>query len=251
MTDRHHLKSRLADRELLIGTWQKTPSAIVTEVLGLTDLDLVVLDAEHAPFGPMELDACVAAARAAGLPAIIRVPTSQPHHILRALDVGATGVLIPHVFTAAHAEAVVKAAHFGPGGRGYAGSTRAAEYTLRSMAVHRERSATDTVVIVQIEDADALNHAETIAAVDGVDAIFIGTVDLSVSMGAESPTSNEVAAAVERLVAGGQRAGTAVGMFTTPSQADHYQRLGVSLFLMQSDQTFLLDGARRLLARDD
>ena len=135
-------KARLADRERLIGTWIKTPSSIVVEVLADTPLDLLVLDAEHAPFGRMELDACVFACRALAKPCIVRVPTSQPHDLLQALDLGCTGLLVPHVRSGVEAAAIVRASHYGPGGRGYAGSSRAANYGTKSIADRpREQTA--------------------------------------------------------------------------------------------------------------
>ena len=81
------LRSRLRDRHRLIGTWVKTPSPILVEVLAATELDLLVLDAEHAPFGRLELDTCAFAAGALGMDVLVRVPTAQPHHLLQALHI--------------------------------------------------------------------------------------------------------------------------------------------------------------------
>lgn len=84
-------RQRLLNSDLLVGTWIKTPSPIVCEVLGKSDLDVLCLDAEHAPFGRLELDACICATRAVGLTPLVRVPSADPHNILNALDCGATG----------------------------------------------------------------------------------------------------------------------------------------------------------------
>ncbi len=242
------LKSRLLAAERLVGTWVKTPSPLVCEVLSQTALDVVVLDAEHAPFGPSELDACVFACRAGGLASLVRVPTSQAHHIGAALDVGATGVLVPHVRTAVEANTIVRAAHFGPNGRGYAGSTRAAGYGSKPMDDHKSDSATGTVVIAQIEDADAVDEAGAIGGVEGIDAVFVGTVDLSVSMGAASPTSAEVLDAVRTVVAAANAAACPVGIFAnTAEQMEMYAQMGAKLFLMQSDHAFLKAGADALV----
>ena len=135
------LKARLAGRELVVGTFVKTPSPIVVEVLGRTTLDCLCLDAEHAPFDRANLDICIFAARAARIEVLVRVPTGAPEHLLNALDCGATGVMVPHVRSVAEAEAVLKAAHYGPRGRGYAGSSRAAGYTTVPMAHHRANSS--------------------------------------------------------------------------------------------------------------
>ena len=107
------LKKRLAQKELIVGTFVKTPAPIVVEVLARTALDCVCLDAEHAPFDRGSLDLCLMAARAGGMASLVRVASAAPEHILNALDCGATGVLVPHVRSAAEAEAVVRSVHYG------------------------------------------------------------------------------------------------------------------------------------------
>lgn len=243
------LREKLQAGERVIGTWLKTPSPIVVEVLGLTDLDLLCIDAEHAPFGRYELDRCIHAARTSDLASVVRVPTSQPHHVLQALDCGATGVVVPHVLDADQARAIAGSARFAQGGRGYAGSTRAAGYATKPMAEHKATSNAETVVVAQIEDASAIEHAEAIASVDGIDAIFIGTVDLSVSMGAEGPGADEVLAAVEQIAAAGRNTDCAVGIFAnTAEQVERFSALGITLFLLQSDHAFLKAGAAAISA---
>ena len=91
------LKEQLAAQTPLLGTFLKTPSPIVCEVMNRAGMDLVCIDAEHAPFGRTELDLCLMAFRAGGTPAIVRVPELAPAPILNALDCGATGVLVPPV----------------------------------------------------------------------------------------------------------------------------------------------------------
>ena len=117
----------------------------------------------------------------------MRVPSASPEHILNALDCGATGVVVPHVRSADEARAAVQASHYGAGGRGYAGSSRAAGYTAVSLAAHQAASAARTVVVLQIEDPEAVEEIDDIAKVPGVDALFIGRVDLTVAYGAQKP----------------------------------------------------------------
>ena len=240
------LKARLAAGEPLLGTFQKTPSAIVTEVLALGGLDLVCLDAEHAPFDRLAVDACCMAARAAGLPLLVRPPTAAPEHILSALDCGADGVLLPHIRSAVEAEAAVRASHYGRGGRGYAGSSRAAGYGGRTIPEHRAASAAYTVVIAQIEDVEAVEEVDAIAAVHGLDALFVGRIDLSVAMDLP-PTDDAVIAAVARVCATGRAAGIPVGMFVSdPAEVPRWREAGATLFLLGSDHGFLRSGARDL-----
>jgi 2-keto-3-deoxy-L-rhamnonate aldolase RhmA len=242
-------KARLASGERLVGSFVKTPSPIVIEVLGLTGLDCLCLDAEHAPFDRSAIDLCVMAARASGIDILVRTPSAAPEHILNALDCGATGVVIPHVRSAEEARAAAAASHYGAGGRGFAGSSRAAGYTTRNMADHLRGSAERTVVIAQIEDPEAIDAIDAIAAVEGIDALFVGRVDLTVAYGATSQDDPRVIAAVEAVCAAGRRHGRPVGMFLARvSDVPIWADKGASLFLLGSDHGFLLAGAARLLA---
>jgi 2-keto-3-deoxy-L-rhamnonate aldolase RhmA len=238
--------------ETLLGTFLKTPSYISAEVLGATPMDTVCIDAEHAPFGRLELDACLQALHAAGMPALVRLPSGAPEHILNALDCGATGIVVPHVLSADQARAIVRAAHFGAGGRGYAGSTRAAGYTRKPMKEHLGHSAASTTVILQIEDLEALEALDEIAAVEGIDCLFIGRIDLTVAYAAASANDERVLAAVKRVCEAGRKAGVPIGMFVPQvEEARQWIDQGASLFLLESDQSFLLGGAHALRKRFD
>lgn len=240
-------RERLRSGALLSGTFVKTPHPHVVEVLGLTALDCLVLDAEHAPFDRAALDMCILAARAAGKPVLVRPASSEHIQILNALDLGADGVIVPHVRSAAEAEAVVKACHYGQGGRGYAGSTRAASYTTLGMAKHRA-AAKGVVIVAQIEDAEALDEIDAIAGVEGIDALFIGRADLTISMDADTSDDPQVIAAVERICTAGKAAGRPVGMFLArTTDVLQWREKGASLFILQSDQEFMLKGAATLV----
>jgi 2-keto-3-deoxy-L-rhamnonate aldolase RhmA len=238
------LKDQLSARAPLLGTFLKTPSSMIAEVLVRTDLDLVCIDAEHAPFDRRDIDACIQALTAGGKPVIVRVPSSQPEHILNALDCGATGILAPHFRTGLDASRLASDCKYGSG-RGYAGSSRAAGYGARTMREHIALSNAATCVIAQIEDAEALTQLGDIFAVPGIDAFFIGRADLAVSMGADSPDDPRVVDAVAEICRQGAAAGVCIGMFTgNLSEIEGWRRQGASLFLLGSDHTFLLSGAR-------
>ena len=243
------LKSRLAAGELTIGTFQKTPSAMICEVFGRSRLDVICLDAEHSPFDRGDINDCVLALRAVGKPSLVRIAANRAENILNALDCGADGVLVPHIITGDDAEAVAASAHFGSG-RGYAGSTRAAGYGARSMAEHRRLSAETTVAIAQIEDAEALDNLDAIFSVSDIDAFFIGRADLSVSLGAAGADDPRVVEAVEMVCRKGREAGVTIGMFTANlDELPAWRETGASLFLLGSDHGFMLSGAAELAAR--
>ncbi|MDT7951438.1 MAG: aldolase/citrate lyase family protein [Acetobacteraceae bacterium] len=241
-------RDRLRAGACLSGTFVKTPHPHVVEVLATSSLDCLVLDAEHAPFDRTALDLCLMAARAIAKPALVRPASATPAEILNALDCGADGVLLPHIRGFAEAEAAVRACHYGPGGRGYAGSTRAAGYGRTAMAAHRAQ-ARHIAVVAQIEDIEAVDAIEAIARVPGIDCLFVGRADLTVALGAETPDDPRVVDAVGRVVAAGLAAGVATGMFLPRlAEVSRWRAAGASLFVLQSDHAFLAAGAEALAA---
>ncbi len=240
-------KQRLLAREMLVGTWIKTPSAIVCEVLAQTPLDCLALDAEHAPFDRRDIDACLMATRANHMPCFVRIPKFAPEYILNALDCGADGVIVPHICSAAQAADAVKLSHYGRSGRGFAGSSRAAGYTTKSMANHLADSAACTCTILQIEDVEGVENIDAISAVPGIDCLFVGRIDLTVAYGATSPDDQIVVAAVEKICAAGMLHNKPVGMFLSRVEdVPMWRSKGASLFLLSSDHGFLLCGAKQL-----
>jgi 2-keto-3-deoxy-L-rhamnonate aldolase RhmA len=238
------LKQRLAAGDALWGSFLKTPSPILVEVLSHAGLDLLCIDAEHAAFDRAAIDLCVMTARCAGLPVVVRTPTAAAEHILSALDCGADGVVLPHICSAAQARAAVDAARYGRGGRGYAGSSRAAGYGRVPIERHLEASAARTVVIAQIEDVEAVEEAGAIAAVPGLDALFVGRIDLTIALGETDPDAAAVMNAVEQVLSAGIAAGVPVGMFV-PRDGDvaSWREKGARLFLQGSDHAFIRAGA--------
>jgi staphyloferrin B biosynthesis citrate synthase len=242
-------KERLTQGDFVLGTFVKTPHAHVVEVLATTGLDCLCLDAEHAPFDRRDLDACILAARARQCAVLVRIDHASEHQILNALDCGADGVVIPHVKTAEQAREIAKACHYGPGGRGYAGSSRSAGYGLVGISDHMGASAARTTVIAQIEDLEALDEIDAIARVEGIDALFVGRIDLTVALGCTDPDDPKVLAAVEVIVTACRKAGRAVGMFLPrPGDVAQWRKKGVTFFLLGSDHGFMRAGAAAMRA---
>lgn len=245
-------RERLLKGEPLIGTWVKTPSHIVVEVLGLTALDCIALDAEHAPFDRGAIDVSIASLRAANMASFVRIPHNASEHVLSALDCGATGIVAPHVKSVEEAEALVQSCRYGPGGRGYAGSSRAAGYTTSPMNENLRCGNEETAIIAQIEDLEALEAIEDIASIGGIDCLFIGRFDLTVAYGASSPNDERVVAAVERICEVARAAGRSVGMFVGDlGEIPKWRDAGASLFILQSDHAFMLEGAKNLREQFD
>lgn len=240
-------KAHLSARKPTIGTFVKTRDHAAIEVLGLSKLDTIVLDAEHAPFDRTTLDPCIMAARAADIPCLVRVPNAAPEAILSPLDMGATGVVVPHIRNAPMAEDVVRAAHYGAGGRGFAGSPRAAAYTAKPMAQHLKDSATQTTIVGQIEDPEAVDAIEDIVEVEGIDCLFVGRVDLTVSFGAKTVNDPVVENAIIHICEAANRRKRSVGLFLAGTdEIPAWIERGVSFFLISSDHGLMLRGANDL-----
>ena len=230
-----------------MGTFLKTPTSHATEILGPVGFDFVVIDQEHAPFDRAATDVTLLAARAMGLPALVRV--SGPAVILVALDCGATGVLVPHVATAAYAREVAAACHYRGGSRGYATSTRAGGYSSVPMWRHIRESDANVTVIAQIEDVSALNEIDAIAAVEGIDSLFIGRGDLTAAFGNETPNPEEVVKATELIAAAARVAGKPVSVFVNvPDEVKWLKGLGATAFILSGDHGLLRQGATKALS---
>lgn len=244
-------RSAIAQRKVLLGTFQKTTHYQTVEVLASAGLHFIVLDAEHAPFGRESLDACCLAARANRVPALVRTASSRAEHILQALDCGATGVLVPHVDDAHMAAAVVRAARYreAGGGRGFSNSPRAGGYGATPLALHMEASDLQTTVVVQVETAMAVQNVSEIAQVAGVDALFIGRADLAVSYGADTLDDARVSQAVSRICSAAREVGRPVGVFLPDTrELDAFIDMGATFFIIGSDQSLLKSAAAAVVA---
>ncbi|MEM6622535.1 MAG: aldolase/citrate lyase family protein [Pseudomonadota bacterium] len=238
------LRARILRAEPLVGTFLKTPAYEIIEVMAMSGLDFVCVDAEHAPNDRRGMDASLAMAKALGLPALVRIPEGTPAQILMALDSGAVGVVVPHVDSVAKAQAIAKAAHFGHGGRGFAGSTRWAGQGAHTMP---EVLAMDdeTVVLAQIEEPEGVEAAHQIGAVDGIDGLFVGPADMAVCLGHQDPAHPDVRAAMKTVGEAAKAAGTS-GVTFVPSldSVPAIRDLGISMFFVGSEHGFMLGAAR-------
>jgi 4-hydroxy-2-oxoheptanedioate aldolase len=246
---------RLRRGEELVGLIVKMPNHAVLEVAGHLGFDFALIDTEHGAEGTLELENHLRAADSAGLDVVVRVGANDPLPVLRALDAGATGVVVPHVDTPADAEHAVRSAHYPPvGARGLAASTRAGRFSTGTLADHLNRSRSETAVIVQIEDRKAVESAYKIAATDHVDAVWLGPGDLSMSIGYPGDLSHpHVAAAIDSIVDDVNRAAdTALCVvLDNESEIPAWRTRGATVFLfvaanLQTERLRDLRGRTRL-----
>ncbi len=247
---RNHFKAALREGRSQLGIWNSLCSNFSTEVIAGAGFDCIVIDMEHAPsevFGVMSQLQAIAPYE--GVSAIVRPPWNDPVIIKRVLDVGAQTLLIPYVQNVEEAKRAVAATRYPPGGfRGVAVATRANRWGR--VKDYFKKVDDELCVIVQLETTVALEHLEEIAALDGIDCIFIGPSDLSASLGhlgnAQAP---EVVAAIDAAFERVKRAGKAAGiLMTVESEAKRYLEEGVQFVAVGSDVGLLARGSERLAA---
>ena len=241
-------RRRLRAREHVLGTFIKTPTTHATEILGVLGFDFVLIDQEHAPIDRAAIDVMVLAARASNVAGIVRVGDPGDANILSVLDCGASGIMVPHVDSAAKARDVASACRYRSGRRGFANTTRAGRFGEVSFPDHMDAQDSQVTCIAMIEDVAALDHIDAIAAVEGIDAFFIGRGDLTAAIGAPSMTSAETHRLVEPIMAAARKAAMPVIMLSPDRKdASAMARLGASAFMFSSDQGMLKQAARQAL----
>lgn len=190
----------------------RTPD--VPAIAAACGYDAVYVDLEHTSTSLDTAQLLCASALGAGISGLVRVPSHDPSVIARVLDGGAVGVIVPHINSKDEAEGVVRAARFPPiGNRSIAGPNALSGYTPRTAPQLAELLERRTVVAVMIETAEAVEAADSIAAVDGVDMVLIGPSDLTAEMGIHGQYENEhFHRAVESVAAACRSHGVALGI---------------------------------------
>lgn len=233
-------RGRALSGEILGGTFQKTPSRQVSEILALSGIDFAILDAEHAPFGIGVVDDILAATSARRFPVLVRVPDIGSPMVGACLDAGAAGVVVPHVLDRRMAERAVAATHFSGGSRGLSPSGRAGLYGGLPLGEYMAQSDASVSLWCQIEDAEAIDNIDAICAVPGVDALFVGRADLMRSLGASRIDDPAMERAVVRVAQAASAAGRRLAIFIADAaEAARWRPLGLSIFVCGSDQSML------------
>ena len=227
---KNRLKEKLLSGQPALGVSVMFPSPQVVEMVGRLGFDWVLLDCEHGSLSTESVELMVMAAELTGLTAVARPWTNSPEAILRVMDRGAMGVQVPHVNTAADARRAVEAVKFHPlGTRGLAAGTRPARYGFAgSAADYVQEVNRETLVCVQLEEAEALHNLDSILQIEGVDVFFIGPSDLSQSLGHPGRSDvPEVRGAMDRAFAAIVAAGKVPGTTGNLEAIRSYQRKGV------------------------
>ena len=244
----HSFRERLLRGDRLIGTTVTLPSPEVAEILSCVGFDWLWIDTEHSPYDTLMAQRLLQAA-GPGFPSIIRVPWADDVWIKKALDTGATGVIVPQVNTANDARKVVAACKYPPAGTRGVGSTRAHTYGLEFQS-YIDSANRETAIIVQAEHIEAVDNIEEIAAVEGLDALMVGPYDLSASMGKIGQVQDPaVQQAIEKIRQASRAAGKQLGIFcNSPEAARPWMEKGFSLISLGTDAMHLIEATRSAIS---
>lgn len=206
MLQTNQLKRALADGKTVFGLLNSIPSPLLVEMIGYAGFDFVILDMEHVCLNPETLENMVRAAECAGVTSLVRVPSAAPEVILRALDCGAQGIVVPHVRTAAEAAQAVSASRYAPlGTRGISGGRTTGFGTL-DLPTYFARANSEIMVVAMIEDREGVDNLEAILSVAGIDMVLEGAIDLSQSYGVPGQSQHPIVQdAIEKIAASCRR----------------------------------------------
>ncbi|CAG7556827.1 unnamed protein product [Fusarium equiseti] len=241
----NRLRTSLLEGKKAFGAWQMLPGANVSRVLARSGVDWVLIDCEHGNIDDGAMHDAVPAIAALGVSPIVRLPDMQGWMVKRALDSGAHGIVVPLLRTPEEARQLVQSAKFPPQGRRGFGSPIAPErfHPEPTFTQYLQQANDSLLTIVQIETREALESIDEIAAVDGIDVLFIGPFDLGNAIGhpiIEGVMASELKDAIAKILAASQKAGKKTGVYCTGGeQAKAYADLGFDMMNVVTDYTSL------------
>lgn len=235
----------------LAGMWVCSGSTINAEIAAGSGLDWLLIDGEHAPLGLESVLQQLQTVAAYPITPVVRVPFNDQVVIKQFLDLGAQNLLVPMVNSAEEARVAVANCHYPPLGVRGVGSALARAARWNRVDQYLQRAGSHVSLTVQIETIDAVRNAAEIAAVEGVDAIFIGPSDLAASMGLLGQQEHpDVVAAVEETIDFAKQAGVKVGVNAfAPATAERYLERGVDFILVGADVALLARASEALAKR--
>ncbi|RMQ43468.1 2,4-dihydroxyhept-2-ene-1,7-dioic acid aldolase [Pseudomonas cichorii] len=244
-------KQRLKSGDAQIGLWLGLADAYCAELAANAGFDWLLIDGEHAPNDLRGMLSQLQAVAPYASQAIIRPVIGDSALIKQVLDIGAQTLLVPMVESAAQAQELVRAIHYPPQGKRGVGSALARASRWNSIPGYLDQADAQMCLLVQIESLEGLANLDAIAAVEGVDGVFIGPADLSASMGYRgNPGAPEVQTAIEDAIVRIQKAGKAAGILSADEKlARRYIELGAAFVAVGVDTTVLMRGLQTLAAR--
>lgn len=232
-----------------IGMGIMIPNAAMVEMVGYAGFDFVVIDEEHAEFGAETSISLVRAAEAADVIPIIRVAEVNEVNIKKALDTGASGIVVPNIGSRKEAEAAAAYSRFAPAGtRGACPCVRANQYGLGDESYYMKANR-DVALIALVEGVEGIKHFDEIISVPGIDAIYIGPVDLSISMGLNGQIYHpKVIEAMVRMVDMAKERGCLIGTYCVDVQeAKKWIKRGVDFVDFSTDSVMFMEKCKNTI----
>jgi 4-hydroxy-2-oxoheptanedioate aldolase len=250
VADVNRTRARLADGQAVFGCLLRHPDAGIAELLALQGFDFVVFDGEHGTLTPQACEHLVRAVELHGVTPLVRVDENRAAPILRYLDAGALGCHIPGVDSPEDALRAVRAVKFRPDGdRGLAGSRASGFGPAGGYPAYIARANGETQVVVHVESAAGVDAADEIAAVDGVDVLLVGTLDLSHDLGRPGDLEHpDVIACAERVAAAAAASGKVLGAVVTDVPTAHMWLARGARYLVTTLDSLVVSSVRRYLS---
>ncbi len=247
---KNNFKHAIRAKKAQIGLWVSIPSNYSTEVVAGAGFDWLLIDTEHSPADLETVLTQIQAVAAYSSHPIVRVPWNDMVTIKRFLDIGVQSILIPQVNSAEEARQAVASTRFPTRGvRGVAGTNRATRFGR--IKNYFKKAEEELCVLLQVESREALNEIERIAAVDGVDGIFIGPADLHASFGMVGERAHpDMLPVIDDAISRIAKAGKAPGILTdSEDNARRWLKLGATFVAVGADVGLLARGADALAAK--
>ena len=245
------LKRTLKSGQVQRGIWLTSGTGILAELAGTAGFDWCLIDGEHGPNTVSEILPQLQALAISGTPAVVRVANAEAWMIKQVLDLGCQTVVVPMVDDAQTADAMARAMRYPPQGNRGMGASLARATGFGAVADYPYTANDQVCLLVQAESAQAVENIDAIAAIEGVDGVFVGPADLSADMGYPGqPDHPEVEAAIDHLIARTVAAGKIAGIITfDESRLNEYAEKGVTLLGVGGDMMVLGSALRGLAAR--
>jgi 2-keto-3-deoxy-L-rhamnonate aldolase RhmA len=241
-SDKTSFKARWRRGDPLFGIFSRLTGEEAHEAFGFTSVDVVVIDAEHGNFDRERLSRCVLAAKLGGVTVLVRLPDMDPKGVQHAINVGADGVMIPHVNSAEKLRALSTFAKTTAIERAFAGAGRASRHRTLAWPDFRRDLSERLLFIAQLDEPAGVGAATEVAAIDSVDGIFLGSIGFALAMGPQGSRAS-VDTELGKICDAAKARGKSIAI-SLPEQdaARQWAKTGINFFVIDSDLAILRKG---------
>ena len=242
------VKEKIKRGEIALGVAITISSPEVTEILANLGFDWLFIDMEHAPLEVKDVEHIIQAIEYTDVTPIVRVPSNDPVVIKRVLDVGALGIIVPLVSSRKDAEHALRACKYPPRGIRGCGPRRAALYGLK-LEEYLNRADEEIMVVIQIETKEAVNNLKEILQVKGIDATFVGPMDLSASYGLlGQPNHPKIKEIIRKIAKAHKGTGVIPGIASSIDMLKEHIAMGYKLINIASDCGLIIDKGKEIIS---